>query len=74
MRHLYWEKIYAVYQKNARTHPPATVALTYDAENAYGTPLRDTKVCRFGNRSPDGYSPQDMYGDPDADPSDWLEE
>jgi hypothetical protein len=74
MRHLYWEKIYAIYQQNAREHPPGIVELTYDAEDAYGTPLRSTLVCRFGIRSPDGYSPHDMYGDPNADQNDWLEE
>ena len=74
MRHLYWQKIYAVYEENVRGHPPGSVELTYDADNVYGTPLRSTQICRFGIRSPDGYSPHDMYGDPNADPNDWLEE
>lgn len=62
MRALYWANAYKSYQaRPAERKLPATVIVTYDADNAYGTPVRNTEICNFGPRTGKAFGSGDMY-------------
>jgi hypothetical protein len=58
----YIKFLYERYLKSpAEQQETAFVNISYDAANAYGTPLRSTDICRFGPRGSGEYGANDMF-------------
>ena len=59
---LKWDRDYRTYKEVWGKNGTATVAIEYDADNAYGSALRSKYICEFGKRSTDDhFSAGDIY-------------
>lgn len=61
-----WEERYNKYKETYGPDGSAIVVIEYDADNSYGSALRDKYICSFGRKSGDRFSTSEIYL-PDAD-------
>jgi hypothetical protein len=53
-------------RRPAAARQTATVFIEFDAQNAFGAPIRNTRMCRFGPMLSDGFHKGDLFDPPNG--------